>query len=122
MNGFILKLLAAIFPEHDRLAPPESALEQARLMRDVLARQHHAVGALGLRGQDEKRESSLVEHLLQSLGVGDAADCCSVALGAGVSHRMLRSPGDETLQKRIGACRSVGGERPAGYPVDSTRL
>ena len=39
-------------------------------MDDVLARQHHAVGALGLRGQDEKRESSLVEHLLQSLGVG----------------------------------------------------
>src|SRR2546427_8152997 len=31
-------------------------------------------------------------------------------------------PGDETLQKRIGACRSVGGERPASYPVDSTRL
>ena len=61
-------------------------------MDDVLARQHHAVGALGLRGQDENRESSLVEHLLQSLGVGDAADCCTVALGAGVSHRMLRSP------------------------------
>src|SRR6267143_5199108 len=31
-------------------------------------------------------------------------------------------PGDETLQKRIGACRSVGGERPASYPVDSTWL
>jgi hypothetical protein len=31
-------------------------------------------------------------------------------------------PGDETLQKRIGACRSVGGECPASYPVDSTRL
>jgi hypothetical protein len=61
-------------------------------MDDVLARQHHAVGALGLRGLDEKRESSVVEHLLQSLGVGDAADCCAVALGAGVSHRMLRSP------------------------------
>src|SRR6267143_4346706 len=27
-----------------------------------------------------KRESSLVKHLLQSLGVGDAADCCTVAL------------------------------------------
>ena len=49
-------------------------------MDDVLARQHHTVGALGLRGQDEKRESSLVD-LLQSLGVGDAADCCTVALG-----------------------------------------
>ena len=28
-------------------------------MDEVLARQHHAVGGLGLRGQDEKRESSL---------------------------------------------------------------
>src|SRR5437762_1073661 len=83
---------------------------------------HHAVGALGLRGQDEKRESSLVEHLLQSLGVGGRAHCCTVSLWAGVSHGMLRSPADETLQERIGACRSVGGERPASYPVDSTRL
>jgi len=72
---------SSIFPEHDRLAPPEPALEQAGVLDDVLARQHHAVGALGLRGQDEKRESSLVEHLLQLLGVGDAADCCTVALG-----------------------------------------
>ena len=51
---------------YGRLAPPEPA----RLMDDVLARQHHAVGALGLRGQDEKRESSLVEHLLSHSVLG----------------------------------------------------
>ena len=40
----VRKLLAAIFQEHDRLTQPEPALEQARLMDDVLARQHRAEG------------------------------------------------------------------------------